>query len=75
MAGVTEDLDGHRPGVVEAALRADAVLYSRQAGPEQETGTVQDLTRALAGTVKALVFLSGSGRKIVPLKGIKARTH
>jgi nucleoside-diphosphate-sugar epimerase len=57
---VAGDLDARRPGVVEAALRADAVIYAAQAGPEQETGTVQELTRALVGTRKALVFLSGS---------------
>jgi nucleoside-diphosphate-sugar epimerase len=58
---VTGDLDARRPGVVEAALRADAVIYAAQAGPEQETSTVQNLTRALAGRGRTLVFLSGSG--------------
>ncbi|MGI5231136.1 NAD-dependent epimerase/dehydratase family protein [Actinoallomurus sp. CA-142502] len=55
------DLDGRRPAVVEAAQVADAVIYAAQAGPEQESATVQDLTRALAGTDKTLIFLSGSG--------------
>ncbi|WP_413809728.1 NAD-dependent epimerase/dehydratase family protein [Streptomyces sp. OE57] len=55
------DLDARRSAVVEAAPRADAVIYAAQAGPEQETATVEDLTRALAGTGKTLLFLSGSG--------------
>ncbi|MGX1669372.1 NAD-dependent epimerase/dehydratase family protein [Streptomyces sp. NPDC055400] len=55
------DLDERRPAVVEAALAADAVVYAAQAGPEQETATVQDLSRALTGTDKTLIFLSGSG--------------
>ncbi|GAA5702446.1 nucleoside-diphosphate sugar epimerase [Streptomyces avermitilis] len=58
---VAGDLDARRPDVVEATLRADAVVYAAQAGPEQETGTVQDLTLALTGTGKTLIFLSGSG--------------
>lgn len=58
---VAEDLEERRPAVVEAALQADAVIYAAQAGEEQETAIVQDLTRALAGTGKTLVFLSGSG--------------
>ncbi|MFE6698672.1 NAD-dependent epimerase/dehydratase family protein [Streptomyces sp. NPDC057718] len=58
---VAGDLSTRRPAVVKAALRADAVIYAAQADPEQETGTVQDLTRALAGTGRTLVFLSGSG--------------
>ncbi|SES48114.1 NAD dependent epimerase/dehydratase family protein [Streptomyces sp. yr375] len=58
---IAGDLDARRPDAVAAALRADAVVYAAQPGPEQETGAVQDLTRALAGTGKALLFLSGSG--------------
>jgi nucleoside-diphosphate-sugar epimerase len=58
---VTGELDARRPGVVEAALRADAVVYAARAGSEQETSTVQNLTRALAGRGRTLVFLSGSG--------------
>lgn len=58
---VPGDLDGRRPAVVEAALRADTVVYAAQAAPDQETAITQDLIRALAGTGKALVFLSGSG--------------
>ncbi|MEU9955127.1 NAD-dependent epimerase/dehydratase family protein [Streptomyces sp. NPDC050982] len=58
---VEGDLEERRPAVVEAALRADGVIYAAQAGEEQETAAVQDLTRALAGTGKTLVFLSGSG--------------
>ncbi|MER8161578.1 NAD-dependent epimerase/dehydratase family protein [Streptomyces sp. NPDC094472] len=58
---VAGDLDERRPAVVEAALQADTVIYAAQAGAEQETATVQDLTRAPAGTGKTLVFLSGSG--------------
>ncbi|MER6210942.1 NAD-dependent epimerase/dehydratase family protein [Streptomyces sp. NPDC001642] len=55
------DLEERRPAVVEAALQADVVVYAAQAGPEQETATVQDLTRAPAGTRRTLIFLSGSG--------------
>ncbi|MGM0352507.1 NAD-dependent epimerase/dehydratase family protein [Streptomyces sp. ECR3] len=55
------DLDTRRAGAVEAALRADAVIYAAQADPEHETATVADLTRALTGTGKTLIFLSGSG--------------
>lgn len=58
---VAADLDTRRATAVEASLRADAVIYAAQADPEQETATVQDLTRALAGTGKSLIFLSGSG--------------
>ncbi|MFJ6512945.1 NAD-dependent epimerase/dehydratase family protein [Streptomyces sp. NPDC091406] len=58
---VAGDLGTRRPAVVEAARGADAVIYAAQADPEQETGTVQDLTRALAGTGRTLAFLSGSG--------------
>lgn len=55
------DLDEHRGAVIEAAQAADAVIYAAQAGPEQERATVQDLTKALAGTDKTLIFLSGNG--------------
>ncbi|MFF3485619.1 NAD-dependent epimerase/dehydratase family protein [Streptomyces sp. NPDC002701] len=58
---VAGDLAEHRAAVIEAARTADAVIYAAQAGSEQETATVQDLTRALAGTDKTLIFLSGSG--------------
>ncbi|MBW0105573.1 NAD-dependent epimerase/dehydratase family protein [Pseudonocardia sp. KRD291] len=58
---VAGDLDERRPAVLEAALQADAVVYAAQAGQEQETATVQDLTRTLVGTGATLVFLSGSG--------------
>jgi nucleoside-diphosphate-sugar epimerase len=58
---VAGDLDEHRPAVIDAAQAADAVIYAAQAGPEQETATVQDLTRTLTSTDKALIFLSGSG--------------
>ncbi|MFG3105098.1 NAD-dependent epimerase/dehydratase family protein [Streptomyces sp. NPDC048182] len=58
---VAGDLEERRSGIIEAAVAADAVIYAAQAGPEQETATVQDLTRALSGTDKALLFLSGSG--------------
>ncbi|MFC9810277.1 NAD-dependent epimerase/dehydratase family protein [Streptomyces griseoaurantiacus] len=58
---VAADLDTRRAGAVEAALRADAVIYAAQADPEHETATVADLTRALTGTGKTLIFLSGSG--------------
>ncbi|MGW1205717.1 NAD-dependent epimerase/dehydratase family protein [Streptomyces cyaneofuscatus] len=58
---VAADLDARRPATVAAALRADAVIYAAQAAPDQESATVRDLTRALAGTGKTLVFLSGSG--------------
>ncbi|MET7682324.1 NAD-dependent epimerase/dehydratase family protein [Streptomyces sp. NPDC005423] len=58
---VAGDLGEHRAAVVETARTADAVLYAAQAGPEQETASVQDLTRALSGTDKTLIFLSGNG--------------
>ncbi|MFF4934813.1 NAD-dependent epimerase/dehydratase family protein [Streptomyces griseofuscus] len=58
---VAADLDARRPAAIDAALAADAAIYAAQADPEQEAATVADLTRALAGTGKALVFLSGSG--------------
>ncbi|MFE7075169.1 NAD-dependent epimerase/dehydratase family protein [Streptomyces sp. NPDC057620] len=58
---VTGDLDEHRDAVMTAARAADAVVYAAQAGPEQETATVQDLVRALTGTRKTLVLLSGTG--------------
>jgi nucleoside-diphosphate-sugar epimerase len=55
------DLDARRPAAIDAALAADAVIHAAQAVPEQESATVTDLTQALAGTGKTLVFLSGSG--------------
>ncbi|CAK7286436.1 NAD-dependent epimerase/dehydratase family protein [Streptomyces misionensis] len=58
---VAGDLDEHRPTVIEAARAADTVIYAAQAGPEQETATVQDLVRALTGTDKTLLLLSGTG--------------
>ncbi|MGW6007795.1 NAD-dependent epimerase/dehydratase family protein [Streptomyces sp. NPDC055210] len=58
---VTGDLDERRAAVLKAAQTADAVVYAAQAGPEQETATVQDLVRALSGTRKTFVFLSGTG--------------
>ncbi|MEU3027680.1 NAD-dependent epimerase/dehydratase family protein [Streptomyces incarnatus] len=61
VAPVAADLDARRPAAIDAALAADAVVYAARADPEQETATVADLTRALAGTGKTLVFLSGSG--------------
>lgn len=58
---VAGDLEARRSSTVAAALRADAVIYAAQADPPQETAAVDDLTRALTGTGKALLFLSGSG--------------
>ncbi|MET8289896.1 NAD-dependent epimerase/dehydratase family protein [Streptomyces sp. NPDC005132] len=58
---VAADLDARRPAAIDAALAADGVIYAAQADPEQESATIADLTRALAGTGKTLVFLSGSG--------------
>ncbi|MDQ0946150.1 nucleoside-diphosphate-sugar epimerase [Streptomyces phaeochromogenes] len=58
---VAADLDARRPAAIDAALAADAVIHAAQAVPEQESATVTDLTQALAGTGKTLVFLSGSG--------------
>ncbi|MFD0311416.1 NAD-dependent epimerase/dehydratase family protein [Streptomyces sp. NPDC127119] len=58
---VAGDLDEHRGAVLKAAQTADAVIYAAQAGPAQETATVQDLVRALSGTRKTFVFLSGTG--------------
>ncbi|WP_030661361.1 NAD-dependent epimerase/dehydratase family protein [Streptomyces cellulosae] len=61
IAPVAADLHARRRVTIEAALRADAVIYAAQPAPDQESATTQDLTRALAGTGKTLVFLSGSG--------------
>ncbi|MFG3289149.1 NAD-dependent epimerase/dehydratase family protein [Streptomyces sp. NPDC048179] len=58
---VAADLDSRRSATIEAALRADAVLYAAQPDPLLEEETVESLTRALAGTGKTLIFLSGSG--------------
>ncbi|MFS8197553.1 NAD-dependent epimerase/dehydratase family protein [Streptomyces sp. CWNU-52B] len=58
---VAADLDTRRLATIEAALRADAVVYAAQAEPAQETAAVEELTRAMAGTGRTLVFLSGSG--------------
>ncbi|MGV9690939.1 NAD-dependent epimerase/dehydratase family protein [Streptomyces sp. NPDC003444] len=58
---VAADLDARRPAAIDAARAADTVIYAAQAQPEQETATVADLTRALAGTGKTLILLSGSG--------------
>ncbi|MFJ6841773.1 NAD-dependent epimerase/dehydratase family protein [Streptomyces griseoluteus] len=58
---VAGDLAERRPTVIEAARAADTVVYAAQAGPEQETATVQELIRALTGTDQTLLFLSGSG--------------
>jgi nucleoside-diphosphate-sugar epimerase len=58
---VAGDLQSRRPAVVEAARRADAVLYAAQPAPSEETATVEDLARALAGTGQTLILLSGSG--------------
>ncbi|CAM5689888.1 hypothetical protein STENM36S_04962 [Streptomyces tendae] len=61
ITAVAGDLDEHRSAVIDAAQAADAVIYAAQAGPEQETATVRDLTQALTGTDKTLIFLSGNG--------------
>ncbi|MGW2051606.1 NAD-dependent epimerase/dehydratase family protein [Streptomyces sp. NPDC001858] len=58
---VAADLDSRHSATVEAALRADAVIYAAQPDAVLETETVESLTRAMAGTGKTLVFLSGSG--------------
>ncbi|MEW2162595.1 NAD-dependent epimerase/dehydratase family protein [Streptomyces sp. NPDC007084] len=58
---VAGDLDARRSAVIEAASAADEVVYAAQAGPDRETATVAELTNALAGTGRTLVFLSGSG--------------
>ncbi|MGW2483877.1 NAD-dependent epimerase/dehydratase family protein [Streptomyces sp. NPDC001571] len=55
------DLAERHVAVVEAALAADAVIYAAHPGAEQETSTVRYLTRALTGTDKTLIFLSGNG--------------
>lgn len=55
------DLAERHVAVVEAALAADAVIYAAHPGAEQETSTVRYLTRALTGTDKTLLFLSGNG--------------
>ncbi|CAM5265438.1 SDR family oxidoreductase OS=Streptomyces tendae OX=1932 GN=GUR47_28400 PE=4 SV=1 [Streptomyces tendae] len=61
ITAVAGDLDEHRSAVIDAAQAADAVIYAAQAGPEQGTATVRDLTQALTGTDKTLIFLSGNG--------------
>ncbi|MFE2605255.1 NAD-dependent epimerase/dehydratase family protein [Streptomyces mirabilis] len=58
---VVADLDSRRSATIDAALQADAVVYTAQADPVLETATVESLTRAMAGTGKTLIFLSGSG--------------
>ncbi|MFF6910318.1 NAD-dependent epimerase/dehydratase family protein [Streptomyces sp. NPDC012389] len=58
---VAADLDVRRPAAVAAALRADAVVYAARPAPEQESATAEELVRALAGTGRTFVFLSGSG--------------
>ncbi|GAA2513648.1 NAD-dependent epimerase/dehydratase family protein [Winogradskya humida] len=58
---VSGDLGIRRSATVRAALRSDVVIYAAQADPAQETATVGELTRAMAGTGKTLIFLSGSG--------------
>ena len=58
---VAADLETRRPAMVEAARRADAVIYAAQAEPAQETAAIEDLSRAMAGSGRTLVFLSGSG--------------
>ncbi|MGW4958227.1 NAD(P)H-binding protein [Nonomuraea sp. NPDC004186] len=61
IAPVAADPDTRRPAAIEAALRADAVIYAAQADPDQESATARELAGALAGTGKTLIFLSGSG--------------
>ncbi|MGW4144530.1 NAD-dependent epimerase/dehydratase family protein [Streptomyces mirabilis] len=58
---VVADLDSRRSATIDAALQADAVVYTAQADPVLETATVESLTRPMAGTGKTLIFLSGSG--------------
>ena len=58
---VVANLETGRPAVIEAARRADAVIYAAQPEPAQETAAIEDLTRAMAGTGRTLLFLSGSG--------------
>ena len=61
ITAVAGDLDDRRPATVEAAWRADAVIYAAQPDPAQETATIGELARSLAGTGKTLILLSGSG--------------
>ncbi|RLL68315.1 NAD-dependent epimerase/dehydratase family protein [Streptomyces sp. Z26] len=58
---VRGDLDEGRGATVAAARRADAVVYAAQPDAVLETATVAELTRAMAGTGRTLVFLSGTG--------------
>lgn len=58
---VVADLNSRRSATIDAALQADVVVYTAQADPVLETATVESLTRAMAGTGKTLIFLSGSG--------------
>ncbi|NEB38514.1 NAD-dependent epimerase/dehydratase family protein [Streptomyces sp. SID14515] len=55
------DLDARRPEAIEAARRADAVIYAAQPAPDLESAAVRELADALSGTGKTFVFLSGSG--------------
>ncbi|WP_329130632.1 NAD(P)H-binding protein [Streptomyces sp. NBC_00670] len=61
ITAVRADLDTGRPAVLAAARAADAVLYAAQTTPEQETSTVRELTRALAGTGKTLSSCPAAG--------------
>ncbi|MEV4451802.1 NAD(P)H-binding protein [Streptomyces mirabilis] len=45
---VVADRDSRRSATIDAALRADAVVYTAQADPVLETATVESLTRAMA---------------------------
>lgn len=58
---VAGDLDGDLDVVVKAAWDADAVIYAAQVAFEREPAVLGHLCRALAGSGKTLIFLSGTG--------------
>lgn len=58
---VPADLDDRFDGVVVAARAADTTIYAAQVAFEREPEVLCKLCEAMAGTGKALVFLSGSG--------------
>lgn len=61
IAPVPGDLNARLRETIEAAQRADSVIYAAQPEPFEETKAVDGLVQALAGSGKDLVFLSGTG--------------
>ncbi|KJV30018.1 NAD-dependent epimerase/dehydratase family protein [Luteibacter yeojuensis] len=58
---VRGDLEADLAPVIEAALQADVTIHAAQVAFEREPFVLQALCEALAGSGKALIFLSGSG--------------